>query len=109
MRRQILSTAILFTVLFSLATVQASQSVGKIVGWGEQVVGGNLSKGFTAITAGGSHSLGLKADGSIVAWGRNDYGQCNMPLPTGKTMRKQQRFPKIALTLENGINWLNLW
>ena len=27
------------------------------------------------------HSLGLKADGSIVAWGYNAYGQCNVPAP----------------------------
>ena len=31
--------------------------------------------------AGEYHSLGLKEDGSIVAWGRNDYGQCNVPSP----------------------------
>ena len=33
------------------------------------------------MAAGGSHSLGLKADGSIVAWGWNGYGQCNVPAP----------------------------
>jgi alpha-tubulin suppressor-like RCC1 family protein len=27
------------------------------------------------------HSFGLKADGSIVAWGRNDTGQCDIPSP----------------------------
>ncbi len=27
------------------------------------------------------YSLGLKADGSIVAWGDNFYGQCNVPPP----------------------------
>ena len=27
------------------------------------------------------HSLGLKSDGTIVAWGRNIYGQCNVPAP----------------------------
>ena len=32
-----------------------------------------------AIAAGSGHSLGLKSDGSIVAWGENDYGQCNIP------------------------------
>ena len=36
---------------------------------------------FTAITAGGFHSLGLKQDGSLVAWGWNDYGQCDIPSP----------------------------
>ena len=37
--------------------------------------------GFVAVTAGEYHCLGLKADGSIVAWGRNDNGQCNVPAP----------------------------
>ncbi len=31
--------------------------------------------GFVAVAAGGYHSLGLKSDGSIVAWGNNGYGQ----------------------------------
>ncbi|MCK4342991.1 MAG: hypothetical protein KAY37_14855 [Phycisphaerae bacterium] len=36
---------------------------------------------FIAVAEGGYHSLGLKADGSIVAWGWNYYGQCNVPAP----------------------------
>ncbi len=34
-----------------------------------------------AVTGGGTHSLGLKADGSIVAWRDNDFDQCNVPMP----------------------------
>jgi alpha-tubulin suppressor-like RCC1 family protein len=32
-----------------------------------------------AVAAGGYHSLALKADGTVVAWGDNDSGQCIVP------------------------------
>lgn len=54
---------------------------GAIVGWGSQVFGLDLSGGFTAVAAGASHSVGLKSDGSIVAWGNNESGQLNVPAP----------------------------
>jgi hypothetical protein len=34
-----------------------------------------------AVAGGEGHSLGLKANGSVVAWGYNHDGQCNVPLP----------------------------
>jgi hypothetical protein len=34
-----------------------------------------------AVAGSWSHSLGLKSDGTIVAWGYNDYGQCDVPAP----------------------------
>jgi hypothetical protein len=36
---------------------------------------------FIALAAGDYHSLGLKTDGSIVAWGYDDEGQCSVPAP----------------------------
>jgi hypothetical protein len=45
-----------------------------------------LAPGLTSveIAAGGSHTLARLSDGSIVAWGSNNLGQCNVPaLPTG--------------------------
>ena len=34
---------------------------------------------FVAVAAGGDHSLALKTDGSLVAWGNNDNGQTDVP------------------------------
>lgn len=59
----------------------AQDGNGSIVGWGAHVVGVDLSAGFGGVAAGGYHSLGLKLDGSIVAWGWNDGGQCDVPAP----------------------------
>ncbi|MHC4066106.1 MAG: fibronectin type III domain-containing protein, partial [Planctomycetota bacterium] len=59
----------------------AQDGNGSIVGWGEQVVGVDLSADFVAVAGGEEHSLGLKADGSIVAWGWNAWGQCGAPTP----------------------------
>ncbi len=70
---------ILAVVLLAAAAARAQDEYGSTVGWGRQVVGGDLSEGFAAVAAGGNHGLGLKADGSIVAWGWNTYGQCDVP------------------------------
>jgi hypothetical protein len=41
-------------------------------------VTGGLSN-VVAIAGGYDHSLALKADGTVTAWGYNDYGQTNVP------------------------------
>jgi hypothetical protein len=53
--------------------------------WGQPVVvvPRGLEAVSVAIAAGGFHSLRVKADGSMVAWGRNNYGQSNVPAPNG--------------------------
>ncbi len=55
---------------------------GAIVGWGQQIVvpASQLSD-LVAAAGGWYHGLGLKADGSVVAWGSNESGQCNIPAP----------------------------
>src|SRR5688572_10565074 len=54
--------------------------VGTVFGWGWQAVP-LIEPGarFTAIDIGTSHSLALKADGTVVAWGEDYRGQCTVP------------------------------
>ena len=56
---------------------------GEIVAWGEddynQVSDTPTESGFSAIAAAEWHSLALKSDGSIVAWGKNEEGECDVP------------------------------
>lgn len=66
----------------------AAVSVGRVVAWGGSNFGqtnlpANLSE-VAAIAAGEFHSLALKADGTVVAWGQNviagvTLGQTNVP------------------------------
>ena len=63
----------------TVVLVCLASGTGEIVGWGQQVVG--PTGALVAISAGSDDSLGLKSDGSAVAWGRNSEGQCNVPSP----------------------------
>jgi alpha-tubulin suppressor-like RCC1 family protein len=48
-------------------------------------LGGQILSGVTAIAAGGSHTVALKNDGTVVAWGNNDSGQVTGAPPTNAT------------------------
>lgn len=67
--------------IVSSSDVLALRADGTLVGGGSRVPSG-LSD-IVAIAADGRYFLGLKADGTVVAWGSNLYGQCT--LPTGLT------------------------
>src|SRR3990170_4562369 len=58
-------------------------AVAYIVAWGRndygQCVVPEPNTGFKAVAGGGYHSLGLKDDGSIVAWGAGGPGQVGWP------------------------------
>jgi hypothetical protein len=65
-----------------VAGAASAQDAGAIVGWGYEVVvlDAELTD-LVAIAGGGVHSPGLKANGSIVAWGDNHSGECSVPAP----------------------------
>ena len=71
------NSIVLLVVLLLPSAVIAQ---GEIIGWGTKVlVSDEALQDLTAVSAGDLHSLGLKADGLIVAWGGNGSGQCDAP------------------------------
>ena len=64
--------------------VSVAPPAGTVVAWGANTYGQtnvpvSAQSGVTAIAAGDSHMVALKADGSVVAWGNNPYGQTIVP------------------------------
>ncbi|NBV64908.1 MAG: hypothetical protein EBR71_10695, partial [Planctomycetes bacterium] len=50
-----------------------------LVSWGDQKYDqGDLREPYLQVAAGGSHTVALNNDGTLVAWGRNSEGQCNV-------------------------------
>jgi alpha-tubulin suppressor-like RCC1 family protein len=54
--------------------------LGNIAAWGGFYKGPVVLSNVVAIAAGESHSLALKEDGIVTAWGDNFYGQTNVPV-----------------------------
>jgi len=76
----VLSLAAASTFLLTNGLARAGDD---IVGWGDtgRFTVQDSEMPLTAISAGQVHNLGLQADGSVVAWGGNDWGQCDVPSP----------------------------
>ena len=66
--------------MLALGSQSSGGEGGTVLEWGSQVMP-VVQPGtrFTAIAAGWGHNLALKSDGTVLAWGRNDYGQSAVP------------------------------
>jgi alpha-tubulin suppressor-like RCC1 family protein len=66
-------------LLLAAPQLRAGQS-GSVVGWGYQVTPPtDAGARLVAISGGGNHTLALRADGTVSAWGENYLGQCAVP------------------------------
>src|SRR5437899_12160094 len=53
---------------------------GTVISWGEQVIPYTQpGTRYQAIAAGAGHSLALKSDGTVAAWGYNAFGESTVP------------------------------
>ncbi len=81
-------------VLWAVACVVACSAAPAVAGgvraWGLDYDGqvSRLPAGqdYTTVAAGDAHGLALRSDGTIVAWGQNDDGECNVPAGTYKAV-----------------------
>src|SRR5437763_1644471 len=73
-----------YVAMFAFGSEAWGAQSGTVLEWGSQVMP-LLQPGtrFTAIAAGWGHNLALKSDGTVLAWGRNDYGQSAVPAGLG--------------------------
>ncbi len=102
-----------FTVVLTCLVVQVVFTLpaygDEIVGWGDSgfgAVGYPGENDFTAIAAGQTHGLALKADGSIVGWGGgNASGQATPPGGFGFTAIAAGKTHNLALTDGSIVAW----
>src|SRR5262245_35040671 len=73
-------------LLLALALTTAGRAQSSVIGFGAQRFDSSWrdATNFAQLTASANHTVALRADGSVVAWGNNTYRQCDVPaLPAG--------------------------
>ncbi len=91
--------ALLTTLLLLAGLTGGAKAQSEIIGWGQQVFDSHWSdEAFVEISSSGYHTMARRANGSVVAWGANQYGGCEVPaLPPGLT------FVEVAAGLQHSV------
>ncbi len=89
MRRGTIYNVLLIASLVGVCAAGPT-AAGQLRAWGSdsagQITDMPTEDTYMAVAAGDAHGLALRSDGTIVAWGQNDDGQCNVPPGTYRTV-----------------------
>jgi hypothetical protein len=93
------------------ACLGVSASAASLRAWGldhnGQVTHLPAGNDYIAVAAGDAHGLALRADGTVVAWGRNNDGECNVPAGTYKAIGAGASFSLAVRTDGSLAAWGN--
>ena len=67
----------------------------------------SIAATLSTISTGANHSLALRSDGTTIAWGNNDSGQCSIPVPAQTQISAVSAGWMYSLALKNGavVGW----
>src|SRR5262245_53583336 len=72
--------SILAVFLALPAATEVALAQDGLIGWGAMVVDSRFhEQAFVEVAAGSVHTVARRSDGSVVAWGLNEQGTCNVP------------------------------
>lgn len=120
-----LQLLVLSILLVSFCLPAANAPAGWVIGWGYNNVGqaigvqngiytnglvtvnGEVSTNIVAISAAGEHSLALKSDGTVVAWGGNQSSEATVPagLNTVKAISAGSALSLALKTNSTVVSW----
>ncbi|MHC5083637.1 MAG: hypothetical protein ACYTET_06825, partial [Planctomycetota bacterium] len=68
-----------FAAIVLCLSVCVTAEADSLITSGDATALESLGSDIVAIAAGYEHSLALRGDGSVAAWGKNDFGQAESP------------------------------
>jgi alpha-tubulin suppressor-like RCC1 family protein len=97
----VLRWAALAAAPLCISVLAAAQN--SVVGWGLSAFDSRWnSESFSRIATGFFATIGVRSNGTLAAWGLNDYGQCQPPAPPPGT-----QFVEASLGMCHGVGRLN--
>ncbi len=100
-------TLVVSSAFGSVTSSNAIVALLPVMAWGNDAFGQTevpvTATNAIALAGGGFHSLGLRADGRVIAWGNGYDGQCDVPTITNAIAVAAGAYHSLALTAEGRV------